>query len=153
MYKSGFTLIELMVVTFILGVISLAALSPLANLTKSQKEYKNIAELNDNIQVVFSVLDKEIRTGSNATILSGGSGIQFINQEGATITYQRSGQNLLRNGRVIFGSDVANIQSLTFIRNGGDNNFPARVTLIITANTLDNRTTTSLQSTTLLRNR
>lgn len=108
----GFTLIELtivMVVIAILGVgavelLKSAALSQIAIAKVNQTQWDGqlaIARITDDLQSIQS--PNSITTAASTTL-------SFTNMDGQVITYQLSGNNLLRNNKLL----ASNITSLAF---------------------------------------
>jgi prepilin-type N-terminal cleavage/methylation domain-containing protein len=153
MNKKGFTLIELTVVIGILAILMLAITPVLTNVLRYQAESRKSDNLRDNIQFILNVMDKELRTASAVTKLSNSS-LKFQDQDGVivtySVTYSEVGGVLKRtvSGSTVdlSSKDVFIVNSLVFDTN------ESLVTVIITAKSLDNKDTVTMQSTTATRN-
>lgn len=147
MNKKGFTLIELTVVIGILAILMLAITPVLTNVLRYQAESKKSDNLRDNIQFILNVMDKELRTASKSKVKRlPGNKLEFENQDSMIVTYSEVGGVLKRNNEDLSSSTVFRVVSFVFDTN------ESLVTVIITAESLDNKDTVTMQSTTATRN-
>lgn len=166
----GFTLIEVLLATALLTLIMGAAMIPFVNLQVFQQQSQITSDMEQNLQYLLNIMDKEIRTGENPS--DPGTKLKFTNQNGDTVTYEFTDkgdsspndfEKTVGGATVDYGStdefeisevefnvqeqvddSVGNIQSL------------GRVTVSITAESKIGRTdeeTIHVQSTTIMRNR
>ena len=151
MIKKGFTLVELIVAGFITTLVVLAATGPFVGLIQYQREAKNIDNLNDNIQVILNVIDKEVRTASNVSY--DGSTFSFTNQESQDISYSLANGVLQKTidgvSNNITDTSVFRVNSFYVDVSVGT---PTRVTVAIDAVSADEENDILVQSTTIPRN-
>jgi prepilin-type N-terminal cleavage/methylation domain-containing protein len=60
--KTGFTLIELIVASAVLSTIMLAAAAPFVSVIEFRRDATSQADVNDNLKLLTSIIDKEVRT-------------------------------------------------------------------------------------------
>lgn len=154
MIKKGFTLVELIVAGFITSLIVLAATGPFVSLIQYQRESKNIDDLNDNIQVILNVLDKELRTASNVSY--DGSTLSFQNQESQSVSYALSGDILRKtvdsNTINLTETSVFSVNEFVVDLKPSSVIAPLMITVTINAISLDGENDVLVQSTTVPRN-
>jgi prepilin-type N-terminal cleavage/methylation domain-containing protein len=96
MTKKGFSLVELMVVVGILSIIMLVISQPVASVIKYQRESQMDNNMRDNLQFVINKMEKELKTSSGVTVISGGLGLTFTDQNAGKVAYCLSGQEIRR---------------------------------------------------------
>lgn len=98
--EAGFTLIEL-IVSMVVGAILVAAITPiLRSSVTSYETATSITESNQASRIAYNRLLSELRmipATTNVTAITSSS-ITFTDRNGNTVTYAKSGTNLLRNG-------------------------------------------------------
>jgi len=94
--KKGFSLVELMVVVGILSIIMLIISQPVAGIIKYQRESQTVDNMRDNLQFVINKMEKELKTSSGVTAISGGAGLTFKDQNGGQVSYCLSNQDIIR---------------------------------------------------------
>lgn len=94
MNKKGFTIVEIVVAAFLLLTLLSVSTPLLYQLMRYQRNSNNADDLNDNIQYVLMILEKELATGSNIQNIT--DGIEFTNQENKLVTYVVSGDVLIK---------------------------------------------------------
>lgn len=156
--QSGFTLVELLVVVFVLSLLLLALMRPLSDTLRYQTESRNNTNLNDNIQIVLNVMDKEFRTASSPQVTNAGKTFSFTDQENQAVTYSFQSGAITKSSTTGSGpvttTDTLLVNSVQFVLKGGSQNLPYTMTVIIDASSVDTRSPARsvVQSTTLLRN-
>lgn len=93
MKKKGFTIIEIVVAAFLLFTLLSVSTPLLYQLMRYQRDSNNADDLNDNIQYILMILEKELATGSNINNIT--NGISFTNQEGDAVKYEITGADVL----------------------------------------------------------
>ena len=167
----GFTLIEVLLATALLTLIMGAAMIPFVNLQVFQQQSQITSDMEQNLQYLLNIMDKEIRTGENPS--GSGTNLEFTNQNGDTVTYEftdKGDSSPNEFEKTVGGATVTNygstdgfeISEVEFnIQEQDDDNVGniqslGRVTVSITAESKIGRTdeeTIHVQSTTIMRNR
>lgn len=111
-YQNGFTLIELIMVIMIMGIVSAIIGGILLNSYQTFQTAKNIGETDWQGFIALQRMTDEIRSIRSANDISTASTSQlsFTDINGSAVTYQLSGNNLLRNSQTL----ASGIQSLSF---------------------------------------
>lgn len=86
MSKKGFTIVEIIVAAFLLLTLLMVATPLLYQLMRYQRDSNNADDLNDNVQYLLMILEKELATGSDIQS-TGTTGISFKNQEDDPVEY------------------------------------------------------------------
>lgn len=141
--KKGFTLVELMVVVGILSIIMLTISQPLASIIKYQRESQIPDNMRDNLQFVINKMEKELKTSSGVTILPGGAGLTFTDQNGGPVTYSLNTNNeVVRNSSTkLTENTIFRVMNLRFWKNTTTN----LTTMSIKAESLDNKDSVTMQ--------
>jgi len=108
MNKKGFTIVEIVVAAFLLLTLLSVSTPLLYQLMRYQRNSNNADDLNDNIQYVLMILEKELATGSNIQKIT--DGIEFTNQEGEDVKYEITGDdnNILKKTVASTSTDINN---------------------------------------------
>lgn len=121
----GFTILEMIVAIAVFTVVMTMAMEAILNINDAQKKIESFRAVSDNLNFALDAIGREIRTGDNYS--STGDTFSFINARFENITYQLSGNQLIRSDGVnefpLTDSKVS-IDSLTFDLRGessGDN--------------------------------
>lgn len=152
MTKKGFTLVELMVVIGVLSIIMLTISQPVASVIKYQRESQIPDNMRDNLQFVINKMEKELKTSSAVTVLLGGAGLTFTDQNAGKVAYCFSGQEIIRletsncnsitpSSTKLTDKTIFKVIDLKFSENITTN----LTTIIIKAQSLDNKDTVTMQ--------
>lgn len=112
-HEAGFTLVELLIATLLIGIISLGIFQTLRVSINSLKQNQQINASFQNANMSLAMIVRELRGGKNFNISSNSQSITFENQDGDTITYSLSSDNLFRsvNGpQTLLAENVTNFQ-------------------------------------------
>lgn len=112
-HEAGFTLVELLIATLLIGIISLGISQTLRVSINSLKQNQQINASFQNANMSLAMIVRELRGGKNFNISSNSQSITFENQDGDTITYSLSSDNLFRsvNGpQTLLAENVTNFQ-------------------------------------------
>jgi prepilin-type N-terminal cleavage/methylation domain-containing protein len=151
MTRKGFTLVELMVVVGVLSIMMLVISQPLASVIKYQRESQTSDNMRDNLQFVINKMEKELKTSSDVS--ENGSTLEFLDQNGSRVELSRTPNvkyslnetnEIMRNGQKLTDASIFKVTGLNF--NINDNEL---VTIIITAQSLDNKDTVTMQTSVL----
>lgn len=168
--KKGFTLVELIVASSVLATLMLAAAAPFVSMVEFRRNTSNQADINDNLKLIVSIIDKEVRTASpdssTFVVPISQDSATFVNQFGDEVTYAYDSTDKKIEKTIPDGSggtetfdvtsiDALYIQDVTFQIEGLFNDEPPVFTMKIDASSDDAGTvnTITIQNTTLLRNR
>jgi len=150
--KKGFSLVELMVVVGILSIIMLVISQPVAGIIKYQRESQTADNMRDNLQFVINKMEKELKTSSGVTAISGGAGLTFKDQNGGKVAYCFSDNeiirletdnctNILPSSPRLTENTIFRVVNLRFWENNRTN----LTTMSISAQSLDNKDTVTMQ--------
>src|SRR5437762_507899 len=98
---SGFTLLELLVVLAVVAILTLAGVGLFYRSLRGSSEASSLKELEQNAQLIVSVLDRHIRNARQVTDVGGtdcpgtGDSLTILGFDGRTTTF-----DLTSNGRV-----------------------------------------------------
>lgn len=154
----GFTLVEVLVVVFVLSIIALALMAPLSDTLRYQTVSRNNNNLNDNLQIILNVMDKEFRTASSPQVTDGGRTFSFLDQDNNAITYRFENSAITKSSGSGSGpvttTDILIVNSAQFLLKGDGNGSPYTMTVLLDASSIDSRSAdrSIVQSTTVLRN-
>jgi prepilin-type N-terminal cleavage/methylation domain-containing protein len=168
-FTKGFTLVELIVAASVLATLMLAAAGPFVSMVEFRRNTANQADINDNLKLIVSVIDKEVRTASadSATfsVSADQRSVTFENQFGDEVTYTFDPVDKKISKTIpgtpspetydITSVDALYIQEIVFRIDGLTNDEPPIFTMRVEASS-DNaglENVVSIQNTTLLRNR
>lgn len=167
--KKGFTLVELIVASTVLVTLVLAASAPFVSMVEFRRNTSNQADINDNVKLIVSIVDKEIRTADpdSATFLIPPSQdvVTFVNQFDETVTYTYNTTDLkiektIDDGVTTETFDVTSpaalyVQDVVFDIDGLTDDEPPVFTMQLTASSdsAGSINVVQVQNTTLLRNR
>jgi prepilin-type N-terminal cleavage/methylation domain-containing protein len=145
MTRKGFTLVELMVVVGVLSIMMLVISQPLASVIKYQRESQTSDNMRDNLQFVINKMEKELKTSSEVNVASSGTGLTFKDQNGGDVNYSIVDNEIRSNGSTkLTDKNIFTVTGLNFNENGN-----GLVTIIITAQSLDNKDTVTMQTSVL----
>ncbi|MCR4284010.1 MAG: type II secretion system GspH family protein [Parcubacteria group bacterium] len=123
--RQGFTILEMIVAIAVFTVVMTMAMESILNINDAQKKIESFRSVSDNLNFALDAMSREIRTGDNYS--STGDTFSFINARLENITYQLSGNQLIRSDGVnefpLTDSKIS-IDSLAFDLRGessGDN--------------------------------
>lgn len=167
--QKGFTLAELIVASSVLATLMLAAAGPFVSMVEFRRNTSNQADINDNLKLIVSIIDKEVRTASadSATfsVSSDQRSVTFENQFGDEVTYAFDVVDKKISKTIpatptpetydITTVDALYIQELVFQIDGLTSDEPPIFTMRVEASSDDAGTNNvvTIQNTTLLRNR
>ena len=143
MNKKGMTLIELMITVIILSIFILAVGTIVITSWKFWNSGLEQVQLQRDASYAFARIEKFVHSGSGATVLGGGSGLQ-VTEGGTTHIFQLSGDilQLITGGNTeAIASGVNNVNFLT----AGD-------TVTVTLALQDGNSYADFRTTILLRN-
>lgn len=128
---------------------------PVAGIIKYQRESQTTDNMRDNLQFVINKMEKELKTSSGVTVISGGAGLTFTDQNGGQLAYCFSGQEIIRlvaancdnipdDPDKLTENTIFRVNNLKFLKNTGTNDTNL-ITMSITAESLDNKDTVTMQ--------
>ncbi len=166
--RKGFTLVELIVASSVFSILVLVSSGPFVSMMDFRRDSANQADISDNLKIIVSVLDKEVRTAkasaSTFTVSADKRTVSFDNQFGERITYvynptaKKISKTVSSPSPETFDittPDTLYIQSVTFSIDGLNTNEPPVFTFFVIASSDSGGTqnVVTVQNTTLLRNR
>lgn len=107
--QAGVSLIEAIVVTAILGIVAVGALTFLQRVTQGALLARNEAAAAENVQAAITRITHELANmdTKRAYTFASTSITYYYRNEAATSTVQLSGTNILLNGNVLLGNVVS----------------------------------------------
>ena len=136
--NKGFTIIEMVVAVGVFAVVITVSLAAFLNVSNIQKRAEALRVINNNLNFSLETMMREIRSGSNYSVGTGGTSLNIKNASSTDITYRLNNNRIEKS--VTAGPYLAltapevNITKLLFISRGelaGDGLQP-RVTIVIT---------------------
>ena len=144
--RKGFTLVEMMVAVIILSIFIVAVGMILTSSWGFWNDGWQQVILQRDASYAFASIEKVVRSGSSATVLAGGTGLQVIKNgtSGWTKNFQSGGGvlQLVEDGET--KNIVGGIQSINFAISGN--------TVLITLTLTDGSSIVDFRTTILLRN-
>lgn len=92
---TGFTLVELLVSVGVFAIVTSIAIGGFINALRTHRQAMALMTANSNTSSAIEQIAREIRTSKNFT--SSGQNLSFENAEGNNITYDLSGDSLVRS--------------------------------------------------------
>lgn len=121
-FERGFTIIELLVAIGLFSIILTIAVGGAVGALKTQRQVIGLISANSNLSLAMEQMAREIRTGYNLSVDSGG-GLVFKNIKGDTTCYYLSSDfSIMRSvnvlpqctGGIVITSDSVGVRYLTF---------------------------------------
>lgn len=102
-WRGGFTLVELMVAVGLFAVVMLLSSGAYLMMIGLNQQAQNVTTGIDNLSFALETMTRNIRTGAQYSCgalggdcTSGGTSFTFVNQQGTTVTYSKSGSSLIQ---------------------------------------------------------
>lgn len=136
-FKTGFTLVELLVAMGLFLILLGIATGGFVKALRSQKEIVNLMEVNDNVSLILEQMAREIRTGFDFSKPFDAE-LRFINANDVVVFY-RLNNGVIEKGigdvpatiyKQITADNVKiNNFNITLLGNEPNDNFPPRITI------------------------
>lgn len=104
--RKGFTLVEILVVTLILGTIAVIGSNMFFTILRGSSKTSILAEVNQNGSYALNVMERMIRNAKSLESHSGSS-ITILNPDENTTTFLCSNQKIASNGASLISDKVA----------------------------------------------
>lgn len=157
--NKGFTLVEMIVAIGIFTTVAVAAVAALASVIDANRQTRSLAQANNNVNFTLQTMVREIRNGfaygcdtANPSVTeecSDSSQFGFVNSARNTVVYEKSGDQILRNGNSLTPEEVT-VNHLEFdVRGADSNDEQSRVIITVEVETgrAGNREVVNLQTT------
>jgi type II secretory pathway pseudopilin PulG len=84
---SGFTLIEIMVACSIFIIVMMIAIGSIFSLVNANRKSRALSSVVNNLNIGLESMVRDLRTGTNHSIINSGQGISFTDAEFNQVTY------------------------------------------------------------------
>ena len=112
--ERGFTLAELLVAMALTGLVLAGAFALQHQGTQSYLMGASRVEVQQNARTALELMIRELRSAQAITVVGGATDVTFVDQNGITVRYQRSGSLLNRSANGTPATLVGGVDSLTF---------------------------------------
>jgi len=104
MKKTGFTLIEILVVVGILGIIAAISTNMFFSVLQASTKTRVLSEVKQNGDYALNVMERTIRNAKSVT--SNGNSITIVNPDDSSTTFSCSNGNLTLDGASLISNKV-----------------------------------------------
>jgi len=136
--NNGFTIIEMVVAVGVFAIVITVSLAAFLNVSDIQRKAEALRVINDNLNFSLETMMREIRSGSNYRVGTGGTSLTITSGSGGDIIYRLNNSRIEKSAGaspfIPLTAPEINITNLFFISQGelpGDKLQP-RITIIIT---------------------
>ncbi|GAB4393333.1 MAG: hypothetical protein Tsb005_11130 [Gammaproteobacteria bacterium] len=130
----GFSLIELVIVLTITAIVVALGAQLIATGFRNYLYSQRANAANNEGLLAITRLSRDLATAQQLTV-TGASLLQFLNQDSSTITYQLTGDDLLRNSRIL-AENISSVNFTYYDSNGFITAVPANIYFVRTQLTI-----------------
>lgn len=110
--EDGFTLVELIIAVFMVGLFSMAMVGLVRFYQNSYTQNRNVSDELQNANMAMQMLIRDLRGGTGITL--SGSTVSFKDINGTAVTYQLNGTDLKRTSGGTTSLLAQNVATLNF---------------------------------------
>lgn len=118
-YERGFTLVELMLATLLLGLLFLTVWDVFSRYTLFWQRTVNRVDMYDGLRVALGRMCREIRYAQGISAGSDANSLTLVNAGGQTVRYYCSRNQLLRQEKGVSSPLASDIESIRFTYTAG----------------------------------